>query len=158
MDETAKAKLLKAIPYGLFAIGVRSGEEANAFTANWLTQCSSEPPLLAVAVENAGRSVGLMRESGAFSVNFWGAGQRREAARLARPAARAPEKLAEHAHRPGTTGSPLLMDTLGYLECRVVDARSTGDHTLFVGEIVAAGVFAEGEMLDLRKAGFSYTG
>ncbi len=158
MDEAAKAKLLKAIPYGLYAIGVRSGGEANAFTANWLTQCSFEPPLLALAVENEGRSVGLMRESGAFSVNFWGAGQRREAARLARPSARAPEKLAEHAQRPGETGSPLLPGTLGYLECRIVATCPTGDHTLFIGEIVAASLFGEGEMLDLRKAGFSYGG
>ncbi len=158
MDEAAKARLLKAIPYGLFAVGVRSGEEANAFTANWLTQCSFEPPMLALAVENAGRSVALMRAAGAFSVNFWRAEQRREAARLARPAARAPQKLAELATRPGETGAPLLTDTLGYLECRVVEARATGDHTLFLAEIVAAGLFGEGEMLDLRKAGFSYGG
>ncbi len=158
MDDAARTKLLKAIPYGLYAIGVRSGEEANAFTANWLTQCSFDPPMLAVAVENSGRSVALMREAGAFSVSFWGAGQRREAARLARPAARAPEKLGELAHRPGETGAPLLTGTLGYLECRIVEARASGDHTLFVGEIVAAGVFGEGEPLDLRKAGFRYGG
>ena len=158
MDEGAKAKLLKGIPYGLYAIGVRSGEEANAFTANWLIQCSFEPPLLALAVENGGRSLALLREAGAFSVNFWGTGQRREAARLARPAARAPGKLAEFAHRPGTTGAPLLTDTLGYLECRITEARPAGDHTLFVGEIVAAGLFGEGDMLDLKTAGFSYAG
>ncbi len=158
MDETAKAKLLQAIPYGLFAIGVRRGEEANAFTANWLTQCSFEPPMLTVAVESTGHSVALMREAGAFSVNFWGAGQRREAARLARPAARVPDKLAERPHRPGETGAPLLTDTLGYLECRIIESHVTGDHTLFVAEIVAAGLFGEGEMLDLRQAGFRYAG
>ncbi len=158
MDDAARLKLLKAIPYGLYAIGVRRGEEANAFTANWLTQCSFEPPMLALAVENTGRSVALMRDAGAFSVNFWGAGQRREAARLARPAARATEKLAEFSPRPGLTGAPLLTDTLGYLECRIVAARVTGDHTLFVGEIVAAGLFGEGELLDLRRAGFTYAG
>ncbi len=158
MDDAARVKLLKAIPYGLYAIGVRSAEEANAFTANWLTQCSFEPPMLALAVENTGRSVALMREAGAFSVNFWGAAQRREAARLARPAARAPRKLAEFSQRPGETGAPLLTDTLGYLECRIVEARVTGDHTLFVGEIVAAGLFGEGELLDLKKAGFTYAG
>ncbi len=158
MDEAARARLLTAIPYGLFAIGVRRGEEANAFTANWLTQCSFDPPMLALAVENTGRSVALLREAGAFSVNFWGAGQRREAARLARPAARAPDKLAEFAQRPGETGAPLLTETLGYLECRVVEAQVTGDHTLFVAEIVGAGLFREGEALDLRQAGFRYAG
>ncbi len=158
MDEAARTRLLKAMPYGLYAIGVRSGDEVNAFTANWLTQCSGDPPMLALAVESAGHSVALMRDAGAFSVNFWGAGQRREAARLARPWTRAPEKLTELAYRPGETGAPLLTGTLGYLECRIADALPTGDHTLFVAEIVAAGVFGEGELLDLKKAGFTYTG
>ncbi len=158
MDEGAKEKLLKAIPYGLFAIGVGAEGEENAFTANWLTQCSFEPPMLALAVENEGKSVGMIRSAGAFSVNFWGAGQRREAARLARPASRVPRKLEEFEHRAGATGAPLLSGTLGYLECRVQDERATGDHTLFVAAVVEAGVFSEGEVLELKKAGFVYGG
>ncbi|HEX9106756.1 MAG TPA: flavin reductase family protein [Longimicrobiales bacterium] len=158
MDEAARARLLKAIPYGLFAIGVSAQGEENAFTANWLTQCSGEPPMLALAVENSGRSVGMIRSAGAFSVNFWGAGQRREAARLARPAARVPGKLDEFEHRVGVTGAPLLPATLGYLECRVHDERPSGDHTLFLASIVEAGLFAEGELLELKKAGFVYNG
>ncbi len=113
--------------------------------------------MLAVAVENGGRSVGMMREAGAFSVNLYDAGQRREAARLARPAARAPDKLAEFVHRAGVTGAPLLTDTLGYLECRVVTEVSAGDHTLFVAEIVAGGMFREGTALEIHAAGFTYT-
>ena len=158
MDEGAKARLLKAIPYGLFAIGVSAQGEENAFTANWLMQCSFEPPMVALAVENEGKSVGMMRSAGAFSVNFWGAGQRREAARLARPAARVPRKLGEFEHRAGVTGAPLLPATLGYLECRVQDECTSGDHTLFIASVVEAGVFAEGEVLQLKKAGFVYGG
>lgn len=150
--------MLRAMRYGLYAIGVRSGHERNAFTANWLTQCSSEPPLLALAVENAGHSIAMIRESRVFSVNLFAAGQRREAARLARPAARAPTKLSEFEYRDGETGAPLLPHTLGYLECRVVDERACGDHTLFVAEVVAGGVFREGEPLEIHAAGFSYSG
>ncbi len=149
--------VLKRLPYGLHAIGVRDGDERNAFTANWVTQCSSEPPMIAVAVENTGRSISMMRGAGAFSINLFAAGQRREAARLARPAARAPEKLAEFVHRDGVTGAPLLTETLGYLECRVVTEVPAGDHTLFVGEIVAGELFRDGEALEIHAAGFTYT-
>src|SRR5512146_1024137 len=155
MDDVKQ--VLKRMPYGLHAIAVRSGDDENAFTANWVTQCSSEPPMLAVAVENAGRSVTMIRESGAFSVNLFAAGQRREAARLARPAARAPDKLAEFVHHAGATGAPLLADTLGYLECRVVAELAVGDHTLFVAEIVAGGMFRDGDALEIHAAGFTYT-
>ena len=39
--------------------------------------------------------------------------------------------------RLGTTGVPLLTDALGWLECRVLAEHDVGDHTLFVGEVVA---------------------
>jgi flavin reductase (DIM6/NTAB) family NADH-FMN oxidoreductase RutF len=158
MDTEAKERILKRIPYGLFAIGVRSGEERNAFTANWVAQCSFEPPMLAVAVENEGRSVGMMRASGVFSVHLFASTQRREAGRLARPAARAPRKLEELGFRDGATGAPLLTDTLGAVECRVVHEVAAGDHTLFVGEVVEAYVFREGEPLEIHAAGFDYAG
>lgn len=158
MDEEARKTVLKLFSYGLYAIGVRLGEERNAFTANWVTQASFEPVLVAVAVENEGKSLELMRESGIFSVNVYRADQRREAARLARPAARVPRKLDELAFRDGTTGAPLLTDTLGYLECRVVSEVPSGDHTLFLAEVVGAGVFRKGEPLEIRKAGFTYAG
>lgn len=158
MDRETRLKLLKAMPSGLYAIGVRSGEERNAFTANWLTQCSFDPPMVALAVENGGHSLEMIRASGAFSVNLFAAGQRREAARLARPAARVPAKLEEFEYHDGETGAPLLTALLGYLECRVTEERPVGDHTLFVAEIVAAGAFREGKALEIHEAGFSYTG
>jgi flavin reductase (DIM6/NTAB) family NADH-FMN oxidoreductase RutF len=93
-----------------------------------------------------------------FSVNIFRADQRREAGRLARPAARAPHKLEEMQYRDGVTGAPVLPETLGYLECRVVAEQAAGDHTIFVGEVVDAGAFREGEPLEIHAAGFTYGG
>ncbi len=158
MNEVAKRKVLEAFPYGLYAIGVRRGEDFNAFTANWVTQASFEPPMVAVAVENDGASIGMMRESKVFSVNVFEADQRREAGRLARPHARAPEKIDEFAYQEGTTGAPVLTEALGFVECRITEMVETGDHTLVIGEVVDAGTFNEGEALTIQKAGFTYAG
>ena len=38
------------------------------------------------------------------------------------------------------TGAPILEDCLAWLDCRVVATHIVGDHTLFIGEVVAAGV------------------
>ncbi|MFW6078270.1 MAG: flavin reductase family protein [Gemmatimonadota bacterium] len=158
MDDKAKEKVLKWFPYGLYAIGVVRDGERNAFTANWVMQTSFEPPMVAVAVENDGKSIGMMRETKVFSVNVYEHEQRREAGRLARPASKAPEKLDEVAHRAGETGAPLLADALGFVECRITDEVEAGDHTLFIGEVVNAGVFHEGEPLTIQEAGFTYAG
>ena len=44
MDVGVKRAVMRAFTYGLYAVGVRSGERYNLFTANWLTQVAFEPP------------------------------------------------------------------------------------------------------------------
>ena len=34
------------------------------------------------------------------------------------------------------TGSPVFRDSLSYVDCRVVDITSGGDHDIFIGEII----------------------
>src|SRR3989442_15935471 len=58
----------------------------------------------------------------------------------------------------GVTGAPVLVDPPAWFECRVVETLFRGDHTIFVGEVVAAGVRRNEEPLTLRKAGFAYGG
>ena len=58
-----------------------------------------------------------------------------------------------------STGSPLLIDTPYRFECRVTDTIDRGDHTIFVAEVVNAGVHdAEAVPLLLRDTGMNYGG
>ena len=56
------------------------------------------------------------------------------------------DKFTGLAVRSGTTGVPLLSEALGYLECRTVEVIEGGDHTIFLGQVVAADA-REGEPL-----------
>ena len=42
----------------------------------------------------------------------------------------------------GKTGCPILKDCVGYMECEVKDEMEPGNHTLFLGEVVAAEIFS----------------
>ena len=158
MDAAAKKTVLRQFPYGLYAVAVAHGDERNAFTANWLSQAAFEPPAVMVAVENDGKSIDLIRRSGVFTVNVFASGQRDLAGQLGRSYARNPQKLQGLAYHLGANGCPILDDALGYLECRVTGELPAGDHTVFVGEIVEAGVIREGETLTMRETGFRYSG
>ena len=158
LDFQTKRKVLRLFSYGLYVVTVRQGNEVNGFTANWITQCSFEPPLVAVAVENDSRSLPMIQESGVFAINVLESGQRELAAMLGRSYRKAPDKLQQVATQTGPTGLPILEDALGYVECRVVSTCPSGDHTLFVGEVVAVGLNREGEPLTLKEAGFRYSG
>jgi flavin reductase (DIM6/NTAB) family NADH-FMN oxidoreductase RutF len=56
------------------------------------------------------------------------------------------DKLASvglHIAEPRQTEAPLIEECLAWLECAVADAFQVGDHTLFVGEVLAAQVEEE---------------
>jgi flavin reductase (DIM6/NTAB) family NADH-FMN oxidoreductase RutF len=159
MDLDAKKKVLRSIVYGLYALGVRDGEEMHAMTVNWMTQCSFEPPMLAVAVEKESRSLALLRASRAFAISVLPTGARQLAGQLGRSSATTPRKLEGVAHRAGpVTGAPILEDATGCLECRVTEELPAGDHVLVIGEVVEAQSLREADTLTLRETGFRYAG
>ena len=159
MDPAIKKKVLRKFSYGLYLVTTGGREDHGAFTANWLVQSSFEPPLLMIAVEQDAHSLGVLRQSGVFAVHIFAAGQRELAGHFGRNTAKVGDKLAGHAARPGTTGAPLLEDTIGAVECRVVGEMPSGDHIVFVGEVVDAHLFREdGEPLTMAMAGFRYSG
>ncbi len=42
--------------------------------------------------------------------------------------------------RDGTTGAPIFVDAIAWLDCEVRAAHDLGTHTLFVGEVVDAAI------------------
>lgn len=158
MDEAVKKSVLRLFTYGLYVVTVRDGDLVNAFTANWLTQVSFEPPLVAVSVENDSASLPLIRSSGEFAVCVLEAGQRGLAGQLGKSLARAPDKLdgVEIVSAPG--GFPVLGESLGAVVCRVRGELPAGDSTLVLGEVVEAVQQRDGKPLSMRAAGFRHAG
>jgi flavin reductase (DIM6/NTAB) family NADH-FMN oxidoreductase RutF len=157
-DPVAKKAILRQFTYGLYAVSVAHRGEASAFTANWLTQVSFEPPLVAVSVENDSHSIGLLRAGGVFAVNVYEEGSRELAGLLGKRWSKVPDKLDRVPHRPGVTGCPILLEALGAVECRVVSSLPAGDSTLFVGEVVHAELLREGTPLTMAASGFRHSG
>ncbi|MGH7530201.1 MAG: flavin reductase family protein [Gemmatimonadales bacterium] len=159
MDEAAKKTVLRHFPYGLYALTVAHDGEQHGMTANWLTQSAFEPPMVVVAVENGSKTIGMIRDAHHFAVNVLRSGQRDLAGKLGRASEQAPNKLKGIKTKPApVSGAPILADCLGWVECRAVATLPAGDHTLVLGEIVAAGLENEGEALTLQEAGFKYSG
>ena len=159
MDTNAK-KVLRQFPYGLYVVTVAQGGNEHAMTANWVTQAAFEPAMIVVAVENASKTIEMIRDAHHFAVNVLQDGQRELAAKLGRTSDQAPQKLKGIKTKPGpVSGAPLLVEALGWVECRVVATLPAGDHTLVLGEVEGAGVEHEGaRALTLQETGFKYSG
>ena len=160
MDAQQKKVALRAITYGLYILTARDGDRFAAAGVNWLTQSSFEPPLIAVGVKTDNDSHALIVETGKFAVNVLGDDQLDIAKAFFRTTKVEDGKLNGYTFEDGPeTGSPLLLDTPYWWEATLTDTVARGDHTLFVAEVVNAGVRDEGAApLNLRATGMNYGG
>jgi len=158
LDLDAKKTILRKIPHALYICGVAEGENVNGFTASWVTQASFEPPLVVNCVKTDSGSNAMIKSSGVFSLSFLDAGQKDMAQKFFKPQRRVGNKFEDVEFYLGETGCPIIKDSLGYVECRVVGSVEQGDHTVFVGEVIAAGVHRDGNILELSQTGWNYGG
>ena len=126
--------------------------------ANWLTQASFAPPLVAMAAKAGQAGTNMLEGSGVFCVNVLETGQTELATKFFSPMERVGNKFGDIAFRLSENGCPILEQALAFFECRIVDKVERGDHTIFVGEVIDAGVQREGPPLTLAETGFKYGG
>jgi flavin reductase (DIM6/NTAB) family NADH-FMN oxidoreductase RutF len=160
MDLGAKKTVLRLFTYGLYAVTANHEGERGVFTANWLSQVSFEPPLVAISVELDSSTLPLIRASGRFTICPFTAEQRDLAGALGRPKSKAGDKFESLNLAVTETGKgDLALDvTTGYVTCAVRSEVEAGDSVVFVGEVVDAGVFSETSPLSMRDAGFRHAG
>jgi flavin reductase (DIM6/NTAB) family NADH-FMN oxidoreductase RutF len=143
MDNDAKKTTLRMIPYGLYVLTAESKDgKVAAATVNWVTQASFNPPLVAVGVKADSGAHTIIKSSGAFALNVLGKGQNGLAFTFFKSLEREGNTIGGEAFSAGKTGSPLLAKAAAYVECKLVDTVEKGDHSLFVGEVVEAGLSA----------------
>jgi len=158
MDPAAKKKALRLLSYGLCVATSRDDTGLAAGTINWISQSSFTPPLVMVAIKADSGLHRAVAASRIFAVHIVGKSQKELAAAFFRGAQPAANTLNGYAVETGLTGAPLLLAPPAWFECRVVNEVRGGDHTIFVGEVVDAGVRSEEEALTLRDTGFAYGG
>jgi len=159
MDLQAKKTILRKIPHGVYIVGVKEGDQHNAFTGTWLTQVSFTPPLVAVGIKKDSRSLKMIKADGVFSVNFLRKDQKSIAEHFVKPASVVGEKLKKVKYHEGSTGAPILDEVLGFIECKVREiANEHGDHAVVIGEVVEAGNNADEPALALFDTGWNYGG
>ena len=133
-------KVTWKIPNALALVGSRSGAERNAMTTSWITQLSMEPVLIGVGVDNDAVTHRLITEGGSFTVNLWDAEETRVFVKFSKPAAYTDGKLNDRDVHEATTGAPVFTDAIAWVDCEVRQELDLGTHTLFVGEVVDAGI------------------
>ena len=128
--------MLSNLATGVTVVAARDGERRSGLTANAVASISLSPPLLMAAVDHTSDTHTVIQRSGRFAVSIL----REEHESLSRRfASDELDKFDGIATLDGFTGAPILAESLAYLECKVVDALTHGDHTIFIGEVLNLG-------------------
>lgn len=158
MDLNLKKQVLRTFTYGLYAVSSAHEGEVNIFTANWLTQVSFDPPLIAVSVENVSKSLPMILHGRKFTVNILRSGDRELAGKLGKSALQHPDKLVNITFHLGLNGCPVLNDALAWVACDILNTVEAGDSTLIIAEVIDVGMLSEGQPLTMAEAGFRHAG
>ncbi|SRR5712692_6058735 len=158
MDPGQKKKALRMITYGLYVATSRDNEHYGSGTINWLSQSSFSPPLIMAGIQQDSSLHQAISASRAFVIHVLGKSQKDLATAFFKTARVEGDRLNGYRFESGVTGAPVLLDPPAWFECRVVDEVRRGDHTIFVGEVVNAGVRRDEEPLTLRELGMAYGG
>ncbi len=97
-----------------------------------------KPLLVMVSIAPLRYSHDLIKESGVFAVNVLRPDQVDLGKRFGYKSGRQVDKFAGLDWLAAATGAPILPQAYAYLDCRLADTFTAGDHTLFIGEVVEA--------------------
>ena len=158
MDPAIKKKALRMITYGLFVATSRDDSGPAAGTINWISQSSFTPPLIMVAIKADSALHRAITNSRRFIVHVVAKDQKDLATAFFRGAELAADRLNGYLIEVGPQEIPRLIDPPAWFDCRVANEMGGGDHTVFVAEVVDAGVRKDAEPLTLRDTGFFYGG
>jgi len=129
----------------------------NIITLAWAMPTSINPPLIAISIAPQRHSHKLIEETKEFVVNIPTMNILKETLFCGRASGRDHDKFKETGLtrlRGRKVKAPAVRECVAHLECKLHSQIATGDHTIFVGEIVEA--YADKEVFrgkyDLNEA------
>ncbi|MEK8107777.1 flavin reductase family protein [Micromonospora sp. M12] len=158
-DPKTIRRVFAAFPTGVTVVTV-GGPTPHGMTANSFTAVSLDPPLALVCVGRDAVMHGALSAAGQFGISVLAAPQEPVARYFAdrrRPLGREQFDFAQW--RAGErTGSPLLVGAVAHFECELWQAYDGGDHSIFIGRLVALDradgdplLFTDGEFRRLAR-------
>jgi flavin reductase (DIM6/NTAB) family NADH-FMN oxidoreductase RutF len=136
-------QLLRNWASGVTVVTTRRRGGIHGMTASSFCSVSLHPPLVLVCVDRRNRTHEHIREQGIFAVHILAEGQEELSQRCAGQFGETGNQLQDVPYHDGTIGAPILENCLAFAECQMAFEYEGGDHTIFVGEIIASGVFPE---------------
>lgn len=124
---------------GVTVVTMQADDLAHGLTVSGFVGLSLEPPLVLISIGQELHSHTLLNKSRAFAINFLRADQRDLSDKFAGRWGDV-DRFSGVSWRTVDTGSPVFDECAAWMDCRIVSSYQAGDHTIYIGEVVASGV------------------
>lgn len=146
-------------PRQVILVTCRDKGKDNIITVAWHMPTSFNPSLYAISIGKTRFSHDMIRDSRRFCVNFMSADHKAGMAACGTVSGRSADKFKESGfgnEECGKIDCPRIKQALGFLECEVVGSHETGDHTVFIGNVLDSKTKGSGKRL-FHITGSRYT-
>ena len=143
MDKKAMYKL----SYGLFVLTAREGDKDNGCIVNTVTQVTTTPNRITVAVNKNNYTHDMIVKTGEFNVSVLTEGSKFETYKhWGFQSGSNVDKTEGITYQRAENGIIYLAEeTNAYISAKVISATDLGTHTLFLAEVTDAAVIGDGE-------------
>ncbi len=140
-------RVLHRVSYGLYVVSSRKGDEINGQIANTVFQITSDPPTIGVSICKENFTHEFIEESGVFTVSILSQDTPMTfIGTFGFKCGRDINKFENITYKIGKNGAPIVLEnTLGCIECEVINSVDAGTHTIFIGKIIDAQRIEDGE-------------
>jgi flavin reductase (DIM6/NTAB) family NADH-FMN oxidoreductase RutF len=153
MDATAASTLFAWLDREIWLVTAQADSRRGGLIATFVNQASIVPdlPRMLIGLSRQHYTWKLVEHSNAFALHLLSERHLDWVWRFGLESGRGQDKLHGLRVRQSSTGSPLLEDAIGWLDCRVEDRLDTGDRTIYLAEVVQGGVTHFAPPLTLQR-------
>jgi flavin reductase (DIM6/NTAB) family NADH-FMN oxidoreductase RutF/rubredoxin len=138
------------LSYGVYVISTMDGDRPTGCIANCAMQITNEPYTIAVSMNHDNYTNECIDRNGFFAISIL--------AENSDPgivgtfgflSGKTVDKFKDYSYEM-QSDMPVIMDSCGYLICKVINRMETDTHTVFLGEVI------DGENIDEKKVPMTY--
>jgi flavin reductase (DIM6/NTAB) family NADH-FMN oxidoreductase RutF len=129
-------------------------------TASSFSSVSIQPPLVLICLAQKLYTHTLLQATAKFAINILAEDQRYVGELFAGMHPEVQDRFSVLQVQTGETGCPLIIGSAGWLECITEQEVTAGDHTIFIGRVVAADASGSNQPLvyhNRQWGGFRHT-
>jgi flavin reductase (DIM6/NTAB) family NADH-FMN oxidoreductase RutF len=153
VDPAAVANVFKQTDRELWLVTAQAGGRRSGLISTSVNEASIVPalPRVIVGLSRQHATWELVQAGGAFALHLLAPEQLDLVWRFGTQSGRDVDKFAGLSFRTGVSGSPVLNDVPGWLECKVEASLESGDRTLFLAQVIEGDLVSRGPVLTVQQ-------